>query len=212
MEARAAGTADLQRLPALLELLAALAGHDPAPIDVHEMVLRREGSGRQEVNLRRLITSGVAYAGDPARPDVWVACQYSLSTVKGDLAMAKLPATVRNVTQARCAGPDVPAFWRGLGFEPRYQHYKRGHTFDVRRGSHAVQVLVSRLHAVAAAGAGPGDEVVPGQVLVEAWTAVADPGAYEEAIAAVVEVGKLLAQEGVALGPLPKPAVPRSLP
>ena len=135
-----------------------------------------------------------------------MACQYG-RPAWGDLALAQLPATVRTVMQAGCAGPDVPAFWAGLGFVPQYELMKQGHVAEVRRGEWTVHVLVSRLLRVArsgtaAAAAAAGAELVPGQVLVEAWADVG-PGSNTDAMAAMGEVGKLLGREGVALQQLP---------
>ena len=48
---------------------------------------------------------------------------------------------------------------------------------------------------------GPGEEVVPGLLLVEAWTEVGS-GRHTDAISALTEVGRLLEREGVALRPL----------
>ena len=51
-----------------------------------------------------------------------------------------LPATVRSVTRAACAGADVPAFWRALGFLPRYQLAKLGQAFAVPLAGHDIHV------------------------------------------------------------------------
>ena len=53
----------------------------------------------------------------------------------------------------------------------------------------------------------PTEEVVPGQVLIECWVEVGSTSSegHKEAIAAVVEVGKLMEPLGVVLVPLPDP-------
>ena len=60
MEVAAAGTVDEARVGALLQLLAGLAGHVPDPIHIHEIVMRLEGAGRDDIHLRRLSTPGTA--------------------------------------------------------------------------------------------------------------------------------------------------------
>ena len=82
-----------------------------------------------------------------------------------------------------------------------------------------MHVLVSRLHRVMEKKGGggadrkgvavvAGEEVVPSHVLVEVWTEMSSEkssggvGAHEEAMAAVVEVGKQLEVVGVVLQPL----------
>lgn len=124
--------------------------------------------------------------------------------------MSKLPATVRTITQAECSGADVTGFWKSLGFLQQYQHYKRGHTVDVVHGAWTVHILVSTLHRVASsasAGQNKGgvlaaEEVVPSHSLIEAWTEVGSR-THTEAIAALLEVCKLLEQAKVELRPLP---------
>lgn len=118
--------------------------------------------------------------------------------------MAKLRATVRTVSSGPCTGPDVPAFWKSLGFVTQHQLVKEGHTVDVQRGPWTVHVLVSRLLRRAHDGGDGGDmDLVPGLLLVEAWTEVG-AGSHTDAIAALMEVGKLLGREGVALEKLPE--------
>ena len=228
MEVRAVGSVEEPRLLNLLQLLTAIAGHEPAPINIHEMTMRCETAPRQEIHLRHLLIP--ATPTTPTAAEKWAVYQYSRPPW-GDLNMAKLPATVRTVTKAYCAGPDVPNFYMGLGFNLQYQHFKKGFAFDVQRGTWAVHILVSRLHRVidnnqnnrtnGVPGGGhvgsstrkedaaqqgvavAGDEVVPGHVLIEVWTEV-DPGkTHTDAIAAILEVGKQLTGVGVVLQPLP---------
>lgn len=66
VEIATVATADHQRLPDLLELLTALSGHEPEPIDIHEMVLRLEGAGRQDAHLRHYIIPPTAAAANDA--------------------------------------------------------------------------------------------------------------------------------------------------
>jgi len=238
MEVRAVGSIEEPRLQNLLALLTALAGHEPAPIHIHEMTMRCEsGNIRQEIQLRHLIipatnSNGTITTTSPSA-DRWAVYQYSRPPW-GDLNMAKLAATVRTVTQAYCSGPNVPNFYKGLGFMQQYQHFKKGFAFDVQRGTWTVHILVSRLHRVvqdttdntkgnggalaggdrsfrreeeSEKGRAPvvvaGEEVAPGHVLIEVWTEVEAGKTHTEAIAAIVEVGKQLAVEGVVLQPLP---------
>lgn len=49
------GTVDEGNLDALLQLLTALAGHEPVPVDIHELVLQHQGAPRQEVHLRHVM-------------------------------------------------------------------------------------------------------------------------------------------------------------
>jgi hypothetical protein len=135
-----------------------------------------------------------------------------------------MPASVRTLTAAPCAGPDVPGFWSALGFAPQYELRKDGRTADVRCGGHTLHVVVSRLLRGGRGGEGGGEggeggdaqmqeagqggdddaaEVVPRQLLVEAWTPVA-PGAHAEAVAAVAELAALLRPRGVELQPMPR--------
>ena len=129
--------------------------------------------------------------------------------------MAKLAATIRTVTHAHCSGPNVPGFWKGLNFSLKYQHYKRGHIFDIQRGPWVVHVLASKMHRVGSTAGdvrngptgkevvvSPGDEIAPNRILIEVWVDVGS-GSHTDAIAAVVDIGKLLAPEGVVLQPLP---------
>lgn len=218
------GSVEEPRLQNLLELLTALSGHEPAPINIHEMTLRCEdGKIGQEIQLRHLIipgTSNGTITTTTPGADRWAVYQYNRPPW-GDLNMAKLAATVRTVTQAYCSGPNVPNFYKGLGFLQRYQHFKKGFAFDVQRGTWAVHILVSKLHRVvqelgAQGGARSfrgederqsvveaGEEVAPGHVLIEVWTEVDAGKTHTEAIAVIVEVGKQLAGEGVVLQPLP---------
>lgn len=67
-------------------------------------------------------------------------------------------------------------------------------------------MLASKLHKVREGPAGeaiPGDELVPIKILLDVWVDVGS-GAHMDAIAAVVDVGKLLGPHGVALQPLPE--------
>lgn len=225
------GSVEEPRLQNLLELLTALAGHEPAPINIHEITMRCEGGKiRQEIQLRHLIIPASSDCTTTTfGADRWAVYQYNRPPW-GDLNMAKLAATVRTVTQAYCSGPNVPNFYKGLGFVQQYQHFKKGFAYDVQRGTWVVHILVSRLHRVvqettantksnggALAGGGSslsrrkeerrpgvaGEEVAPGHVLIEVWTEVDDGKTHTEAIAAIVEVGKQLAVEGVELQPLP---------
>lgn len=105
---------------------------------------------------------------------------------------------------------------------PRYQHYKKGHLFEVtlptvpRRFQEepkewSIQVLVTQVLRVTAnnadGGAVLGDEVVFGRYLVEAWISMAGgpsaPGSHTGAIAALMELAKMLKPVGVILQPLP---------
>ena len=49
------GAIDENNLPRLLQLLTALAGHEPAAIDIHDMVMQHPGAPRQEVLLRHVM-------------------------------------------------------------------------------------------------------------------------------------------------------------
>ncbi len=239
------GSIEEPRLQNFLELLTALAGHEPAPINIHEMTMRCEGTSRQEIQLRHLIIPTDASDGNgngtsstisssSSQADRWAVYQYNVPPWCDLKTKAKLAATVLTVTQAYCSGPDVPNFYKGLGFVQQYQHFKKGFAFDVQRGTWAVHILVSRLHRViennaangatnggrAATAAGgsslhrtaenggrevtAGEEVAPGHVLVEVWTEVDAGKTHTDAIAALVEVGKQLAVEGVVLQPLPE--------
>jgi hypothetical protein len=238
MEVRAVGSVEEPRLENLLQLLTALAGHEPAPINIHEMTMRCEGvKSRQEVHLRHLMTpatSTTLTTSASTCADRWAVYQYNRPPWS-DLEMAKLAATVRTVTQAYCSGPNVPNFYKGLGFVEQYQHFKKGFAFDIQRGTWAIHILVSRLHRVVvrqdnngfsnsingggaeggvsstksfsktkAAEAVAGEEVAPGHVLIDVWTEVESGKTHTEAIAAIVEVGKQLAVQGVVLQPLPE--------
>lgn len=154
MEVRVVGSVEEPRLQKVLQLLTALAGHEPAPIHIHDMTMRCEGASRnQEIQLRHSIIPA-SNASDESTTtsktpgaERWAVYQYSRPPW-GDLKMAKLPATVRTVTQASCSGPNVPNFYKGLGFLQQYQHFKKGFAFDIQRGTWKVHILVSRLHRV----------------------------------------------------------------
>jgi hypothetical protein len=210
MEVRAAGAADAARGGALLDLLAALSGQEPAPIEVLEMFLLAPAPAgsrapRRELHLRRLRAPAdpAAAAADGAPPpEAWTAAQYA-EPPWGDTALAALPATVRTAARARCAGPDVPSFWRALGFEPAYALLKTGHTADVDMDGAALRVLVSRVRRAGAADGAPGEELAPGELLVEAWGEAAE-GRHGEAAAATAELARSLRPAGVELGRLPR--------
>ncbi len=228
------GTVEEPRLQNLLALLTAVAGHEPAPIHIHEMTMRCEGASRQEIQLRHLIipdtmneishgnSNTITTSETTAGADRWAVYQYNTPPWCDLKTKAMLAATVLTVTQAYCSGPDVPNFYKGLGFIQQYQHYKKGYAFDLQRGTWTVYILVSKLHRVVIQNnnnstssreeeegvAMAGEEVVPGHVLVEVWTEVESGKTHTDAIAAIVEVGKQLAVEGVVLQPLPEKSTP----
>lgn len=117
---------------------------------------------------------------------------------------AALPAAVRHVTRATCAGTDVPAFWRSLGFAPKFRLLRRGQRWLVPLGDLEVEVSVCsvlRLPGGAAGSAAAPDaaalaaaeDVAPGRLVVEA-VAVAAPGDdHMERVAAVAQLAALLA-------------------
>jgi len=195
MEVIAAGTVDDACRDGLLGLLSALSGVTPEPVQVRQIVMNIEGSGRQDLHLHQVTVPGTR---DHPAASSWSARQYG-QPPWGDLALANLPATVRTVTHAACSGPDVPSFWKTLGFTTIYELAKQGYTFDVRRGAWTVHVLVCRLLRSGSEG---GEDLFPGKLLVEAWTEVGK-GTHTDAIAAIGEVGKLLEREGVTLQRLP---------
>ena len=68
----------------------------------------------------------------------WTASEYRIP-LQGRAA-ADLPATVRSVVRTQCQGPDVPGFWRALGFTVAYQLGKQGKLFQVEHADHLLQV------------------------------------------------------------------------
>lgn len=134
----------------------------------------------------------------------WDVLQFSLN-LRGK-QYAALAATVRHVTRTRCTGGDVPAFWRSLGFAPRFQLLRRGSRFWVPLGGQEVEVTLCHvlrlpLSADAASGSGAAidaaalqraEDVSPGRLLVEAVVcAPADADPLETA-AAVGQLAALL--------------------
>lgn len=221
MEVGLAGTIDEDKLPRVLDILNALAGHEPNPIVVNEMVLRyqpKEGwaapiSLKSEIRLRRYCDGdSVSIPSTKQNTARWVAYQYGRPPW-GDLAMAKLPATVRTVTESCCSGPDVLGFWKGLGYVVRREMSKSGYTCDVvlgpgpapkKRGNadhKIVHFLVSQLSVK------DGEQHFQQfpMLLVEAWVRIDVDERYEDAIQSLVDVCQVLSQHcpGVCLSPLP---------
>jgi hypothetical protein len=130
----------------------------------------------------------------------WTALQFSLH-LRGK-QHAALPATVRHVTRTQCTGEDVPAFWRALGFTPRYQLLRRGQTFLVPLAGQELEVAVCRVlrlppGAGAGGTAGPAalqqaEEVSPGRLLVEAAASVPAEADHMDSVAAVTSLAALL--------------------
>lgn len=145
----------------------------------------------------------------------WDVLQFSLH-MRGK-QYAGLAATVRHVTRTSCAGGDVPAFWRALGFATRFQLLRRGSRFWVLLGGQEVEVTLSRvlrLPAPAAVGTSGGDagggtaggggapldaaalqraeEVSPGRLLVEAVAHVPADADPLDSAAAVGQLAALL--------------------
>ena len=130
----------------------------------------------------------------------WTALQFSLH-LRGK-QHAALPATVRHVTRTQCTGEDVPAFWRALGFTPRYQLLRRVQTFLVPLAGQEVEVAVCRVlrlppGAGAGGTAGPAalqqaEEVSPGRLLVEAAASVPAEADHMDSVAAVTSLAALL--------------------
>lgn len=196
---------------AVEELEALLVGVSGLPADavsVHELVLRPRLADRADLTLQHSIAGSSGRHED----DRWLACQYGLP-LRGKSNIS-LPATVRSVARSECRGDDVPAFWQTLGFTLRYQMLKEGRSYEVHHAGHCIEVTVCRLFklppsssnfggsgAEPEAGAGqqpvaapqvPGaQELVSGQLLVEASTTAAE-GAHVEAAAALAAFAKLL--------------------
>jgi hypothetical protein len=137
----------------------------------------------------------------------WAAEQYSFPPW-GEKNLAALAATIRGVQSVRCSGPDILAFYTSLDFSLDFELIKHGATVDVHVNGLPVQILVSRVYAVDASAPStarpvPSREIAPGKRVVEAWTRIQDTAGHAEAIAAVAEVGKLLADH-TTLEPLPR--------
>lgn len=122
---------------------------------------------------------------------------------------AALAATVRHVTRTRCAGGDVPAFWRSLGFTPRFQLLRRGSRFCVPLGGQEVEVSVCRVLRLPAAAQGASssnsggaaidaaalqraEDISPGRLLVEAVACAPGDADPLETAAAVGQLAALL--------------------
>lgn len=226
MEISLAGVINEDKLPRLLDVLTALGGHEPRPIVVHEMILRYQPtlesvgapkSLKSEVRLRRYSDGANASESSRRVKSRWVASQYGRPPW-GDLAMAKMPATVRTVVDSCCSGPDVLGFWKGLGFVLRRENIKRGFTCDVfgsgvaqkkkeNKDQRTIHFLVSQLSVNDDIGSGRGEQTLRGLplVLVEAWVRIDLDERYEDAIQTLVDVSHVVAQHcpGVGLSPLP---------
>jgi hypothetical protein len=226
MEVSLAGTIDEDKLRRVLDILNALAGHEPSPIVINEMVLRyqpKQGcaapiSLKSEIRLRRYSDDdGASIPSTKLIKSRWVAYQYGRPPW-GDLAMAKLPATVRTVTESCCSGPDVLGFWKGLGYVVRREMTKAGYTCDVvlgpgtaqKRRANADQKIVHFLVSRLSENDGSlsnGEQhfrQFP-MLLVEAWVRIDVDERYEDAIQSLVDVCHVLSQycPGVCLSPLP---------
>lgn len=201
MECAAAGALPSDQAQALLELLVGLAGHAPAPVQLHEATLRCAAPPGGDLVLRRSTPAA------DAQPGPWSALQYGEPLRERQLR-GETAATVRSVRSARCAGADVPSFWQGLGFAPRHESLRRGSAVEVQLAGHLVQVRVCQLLRLPPAGDGGwaarlagAEEVTPGLLLVEALATVPD-GAQIEAVVAIGSLAALLAPL-VTLGQLP---------
>lgn len=117
---------------------------------------------------------------------------------------AALPAAVRHVTRASCAGSDVPAVWRSLGFAPKFRLLRRGQRWLVPLAGQEVEVSVCSALRLpgggAASGAAPdaaalaaAEDVAPGRLLVEAVAVVAPGDDHMERVVAVGQLAALLA-------------------
>lgn len=141
----------------------------------------------------------------PTAARSWDVLQFSLN-LRGK-QYAALAATVRHVTRTRCTGGDVPAFWRSLGFTPRFQLLRRGSRFWLPLGGQEVEVTVCRvlrLPAPAEGGTNSGsaaidaaalqraEDVSPGRLLVEAVACGAADADPLEVAAAVGQLAGLL--------------------
>lgn len=146
------GTVEEARLEELTELLIGLSGTQPEPLEQHEVVLRppaaaATGSGvpaawKPDLRLQHDLAGAIGN-NTVEQEDKWTVLQFSLH-LRGK-QHAALPATVRHVTRAQCAGDNVPSFWEALGFSPRYQLLRRGHFFLVPLCGQEVQVSVCRV-------------------------------------------------------------------
>ncbi|PRW58601.1 mediator of RNA polymerase II transcription subunit 18 isoform X1 [Chlorella sorokiniana] len=236
LEVRAVGTvADGSALEELTQLLVALSGAQPAPLEQLEVVLRPPTAATEagstvpagwkpDLRLQHDLTPhGAASSGAAAAAagDSWDVLQFSLN-LRGK-QYAALAATVRHATRTRCTGDNVPAFWRSLGFAPRFQLLRRGSRFWVPLGGQEVEVTVChvlRLPATAegttsssaatidAAALQRAEDVSPARLLVEAVACAAADADPLETAAAVGQLAALLQPHTVLQRPPRAPGEP----
>ena len=175
LESIAVGTVPAGQADDLREALVGLSGQEPVGVSIQETVMRCTAPDRPDLHIMHTTAAAggppgaaaedrcaalpVLGAGAchtclvsprPAPPrGSWVAFHVGLP-LKGR-GHTDLPATVRSVTRAACAGADVPAAWRALGFLPRYQLAKLGQAFAVPLAGHDIHVSGAR-------GEGPGGQ------------------------------------------------------
>ncbi|KAK9837449.1 hypothetical protein WJX81_003604 [Elliptochloris bilobata] len=108
--------------------------------------------------------------------------------------VAELPASVRAVAEASCAGHAPLAFWGALGFVERFGFAREGRRYELEHGGLALQarrwdlkrlsiVTLARVRRCPARGP-PGEEVAPGQWLLEVVARAAE-GAHPAAARAI---------------------------
>ena len=67
----------------------------------------------------------------------WVV-QHLVANTRGSIR--DLPAIVQAVTEAKCQGPDVLGFWKGLSLQQAYESVREGVHFKIPMGELNVNV------------------------------------------------------------------------
>ncbi len=229
MEARVNGIVREVYKDRVVQLLTALAGASPFPIEIHEVALEQRGKPDVVVQRYRVPGNEVYDAGT-----LWTSSHHS-KPPWGDRLLDSLSASIRLVKEAKAPSAkgrkaEVSIeLWEREGYEVRYHLVKDGVTCDVMTPDGVrLHVLLYKLFRgvrshrtreerdgqppqAVESGQGTDDESVGcgdahgpvGTSVMEVWTQIEDPSAgYEKNLDGIAWINGLLDKFGVELLPL----------